>query len=271
MTTTEEGDRPRAATPEFILPDRAAVQRAAEGDAMYSYAIYNYYGRGPIAAAKRRRFRRALEIGAAVRAGRVIDMGCADGLLIPSLARAYRHVAAIDVNPELVARSQRLARAVEADNVTTLCSAGLSTDELRAAIGPGYRLMFLLETLEHVGSQPDIWGSKVAFLRDCFSLMEPDGQIVISVPKMVGLSVLFKNVLQRTLRLGHDALTWRQLWRSAVLKDTDELEPLWDGHHVGFNHLKLDRHLQQSFTVHHRSESVISVFYRIGRLPTGAA
>ncbi len=138
-------------------------------------------------------------------------------------------------------------------------------ETVKQKVGGDYQLMFLLETLEHVGRQPDMWPSKMAFLDQCFSLLEADGQIVISVPKMVGMIMLFKNVLQRVLGLGHDPLTWRQLLRSSLWKDTDALEPLWHGHHVGFNHLKLDRHLQRSFVIYERVESAISVFYRIGR------
>jgi len=125
--------------------------------------------------------------------------------------------------------------------------------------------MFLLETLEHVGKQPDIWASKVAFLRDCFSLLGPNGRIIVTVPKMVGGILLFKNLVQRCLGRGYDAMPLRDLLRSSFLKDTDRLEPLWNGGHVGFNHLKLDAHLQKHFTVHHRSESLISVFYVLGQ------
>jgi len=116
--------------------------------------------------------------------------------------------------------------------------------------------MFLLETLEHVGRHPDIWASKMDFLRDCFSLLERDGQIVVSVPKMVGILILFKNVLQRVLGLGYDKLTWRQLLRSAIWKNTDALEPLRDSHHVGFNYLTLDEHPQQFFVVHERAGGI---------------
>lgn len=254
--------------PEFVLPDRSAIEHAAVGAT--SYAIYNYYGRGPIASAKRARFRRALALGAKANADRVIDMGCADGILLPSLSKYYQHVVAIDRSQEFVERSLRLVQALKLPNVKVLCSAGISTNELCGRIGTGFRLMFLLETIEHVGVQPNIWESKIAFLQDCFALLEPEGQIVISVPKMVGMIMLFKNLLQRSLRLGHDNLTYRQLFRSAVWRDTDDLEPLWDGHHVGFNHLKLDHHLARAFVIHERSESAISVFYRISR-PSGAA
>ena len=252
--------------PKFVLPDRSVVEKSA-GPTSYSYALYNYYGKGPIAAAKRRRFQRALSLGAeaAPNAQRVMDMGCADGLLLPSLARQYRSVVAVDVDETSADRSEALRQALNLDNVQVLCNSGVSTADLRTRVGSDFQLMFLLETLEHVGAQPDMWGTKIQFLHDCFSLMTSDGRIVISVPKMVGWVMLYKNVLQRSLGMGHDALTWRQLLRSSILRDTDDLEPLWAGHHVGFNHLKLDKHLAQAFAVLRREESAISVFYVLGR------
>lgn len=250
-------------TPRFVLPDCAAVERAAAGGT--SYAIYNYYGSGPIAAAKRKRFQKAIDLGASVDAKRVIDMGCADGLLLPTLSKHYEHVAAIDVNKEFVERSKRLAEEAKLTNVQVLSNRDRSIDDVRGEIGSGYRVMFVLETLEHVGSQPDMWGTKIQFLNECFTLLEADGKIVISVPKMVGMVMLFKNLLQRSLRIGYDQMTYRQLLKSAFLKNTDELEPLWDGHHVGFNHLKLDKHLAQAFKVDRRDESAISVFYLISK------
>ena len=56
-------------------------------------------------------------------------------------------------------------------------------------------------------------------------------------------------------------MSFKQLFKSSVLRSTDDLEPLWDRGHVGFNHLKLDRHLAANFVVIQRKESLISVFY----------
>jgi 2-polyprenyl-3-methyl-5-hydroxy-6-metoxy-1,4-benzoquinol methylase len=247
----------------FVLPDRSLIESAARHQR--TYGLKNYYGKGPVARAKRKRFERSLALGAECEARRVIDMGAADGMLLPSLSSAYEHVAAVDVQPKFADRSQRLVDALGLANVTVTCNENLTFEQLRERIGPGYGLMFLLETMEHVGSQPDMWGSKMAFLHDCFSLLEKEGRIVVSVPKMVGMIILFKNVVQRIFRLGPDKLTFPQVLRSAFLKDTDDLEPLWDGHHVGFNHLKFDLHLERNFVIHRRQESLISVFYVLGR------
>ena len=246
----------------FVLPDRTAVQASAGND--QSYAIYNYYGSGPIAAAKRRRFQLALDLAKDLESQTVVDMGTADGLLLPTLAKNYQRVVGVDINPDFVERTKRLASAVELHNVEVFCSKDISIDELQTVVGNEAKLMFLLETLEHVGAQPDIWGSKVSFLQDCFRLLQPGGRIVISVPKMVGPVMLFKNLLQRGLGLGYDKMSMKELFRSALFGDTDELEKRWDGHHVGFNHLKLDKHLEENFVIHNRRESFISVFYVIG-------
>ena len=249
--------------PRFFLPERSILEQAAGEQ---SYAIKNYCGSGPIAAAKRRRFQRALELACEIRADRVIDMGTGDGVFLPTLAHYYASVVALDLNPTHVSESQRLVHLLGLSNVQVICTRGTTLQQLSQQLEPRPDLMFLLETLEHVGSQPDMWGSKIQFLQDCFSLLREGGRIVISVPKMVGLILLFKNVVQRSLGCGYDAMTLRQLLRSSLLKDTDELEAIWSHGHVGFNHLKLDRHLRDHFAIYHRSETLISVFYVLGRV-----
>ena len=247
----------------LVLPNRIAFEQAARGAS--SYAITNYYGRGPIAWAKRRRFQRALNLASRIPAQKVIDMGTGDGVLLPTLAQNYQRVVGLDTNEHYISQSQSLIRYLTLNNVELICSRDRTFDELRQQIGPDCQLMFLLETLEHVGSQPDIWGSKMSFLKDCFSLLQEDGRIIVTVPKMIGVVMLIKNLLQRSLKRGYDQMTFRQLVRSSLLKNTDELEPLWAGGHVGFNHLKLDTHLRNHFAIQYRSESWISVFYILGR------
>ena len=186
----------------FILPDRKLVEEAA-GET-HSYAIKNYYGNGPIAWIKRRRFQRALDLAGTIPAQNVIDMGTGDGILLPTLAGSYQRILGLDVNQHHIAQSQRLVRQLELNNVELVCLHELSFDELREQTDSKFGLMFLLETLEHVGSQPEMWDSKMDFLRDCFSLLQPDGRIIVTVPKMVGMIMLFKNLLQRCLRRGYD-------------------------------------------------------------------
>ncbi len=244
----------------FVLPDQSALRSTA--NAAESYAVLNYYGRGIIPAIKRNRFQRALDLGGAEAARKVIDMGCADGVLLPTLSRHYEQVAAIDVHPEYSRCSKRLADQLGLGNVDVICSRDRSFADVKKRIGDGFGLMYLLETLEHVGEPPDLWASKVEFLKACFSLLDDGGRIVVSVPKMVGPAFLLKYVVQNCfLGVHHDRMSFKQLFKSSVLRSTDDLEPLWDRGHVGFNHLKLDRHLAANFVVIQRKESLISVFY----------
>jgi hypothetical protein len=104
------------------------------------------------------------------------------------------------------------------------------------------------------------------FLHSCFTLLEVDGEIIISVPKMVGPIMLFKNLLQRSLRLGYDKIPFWLLLKASFLYNTDKLESLWQGDHVGFNHIKLEKYLKKQFKIVRRTESVISVFYVIKRV-----
>lgn len=244
----------------FVLPDESALRSTAS--AAESYAILNYYGRGIIPAIKRNRFQRALDLGGAAPARKVIDMGCADGVLLPTLARHYEQVAAIDVHPEYSRCSKHLTDQLGLGNVDVVCSQDLTFADVKKRIGDGFGLMYLLETLEHIGEPPDLWASKIEFLKSCFSLLDDGGRIVVSVPKMVGLAFLLKYVVQNCfLGVHHDRMTFKQLFKSSVLRSTDDLEPLWDRGHIGFNHLKLDRHLAANFGVVQRKESLISVFY----------
>ena len=126
--------------------------------------------------------------------------------------------------------------------------------------------MWLLETLEHIGRQPDMWESKSQFLESCFELLDDDGHIVITVPKMVGLGFLVKYIIQNVfLRVKHDRMEFSNLLKSVFLKNTDALESRWNGGHVGFNHLKLDKVLAKNFKIVRRQETLISCLYLVRR------
>jgi 2-polyprenyl-3-methyl-5-hydroxy-6-metoxy-1,4-benzoquinol methylase len=240
-----------------VVPDAALLGHE------HVYMLKNYMGRGPVVGVKRARFERALALAGrhAPGARTVIDMGSADGVFLPSLSRWYERVSAVDYTPAYAEAAERLARAMHLDNVRVHCNRDMGTAELLERIGGPHDLMYCLETMEHVGSQPDMWGTKVAFLRECFRLLRPGACIIISVPKMTGPGMLLKHTVQRVTRRGHDELTWGEVLRSSLLYQTEHLEPRWDGHHVGFNHAKLTRHLREHFNLVDRSESIVSAFY----------
>ena len=249
----------------LILPT-ADVARATTGH--NSYAIRNYYGKGPVAAGKRQRFLKALHLGANFKTDSVIDMGTADGIFLPTLSVNYGRVVAIDADSQFVDYATQLVNAMALANVELICNQEISFTELAQRIGPGFGLMYLLETLEHVGCQPDIWSSKADFLHRCFTLLEDSGGIVVSVPKMVGPALLFKTLVQRALGLAPEEMSWRELLGSSLMYKTDDLERRWQGGHVGFNHRKLEDITFRHFRVEKRAQSLISVFYLLRRKPS---
>jgi 2-polyprenyl-3-methyl-5-hydroxy-6-metoxy-1,4-benzoquinol methylase len=196
----------------------------------------------------------------------VIDFGCADGILLPSLSKHFPHVLAVDNNPNYVDQSRNIVDALGLKNVSLICNADLSFAALRESVPQAdYGVAFLLETLEHVGDVRRLYQSKMDFLANIFSLLEHDGIVVISVPKMVGYGFLLKYVTQIALRLPTEKMRLRELYRSAVLGDTEELERRWSGTHIGFSHLKLETHLKRCFHILHRTETLISAFYVVQR------
>lgn len=246
----------------FVLPTPEVLKKAKA-----KYAIRNYGSNGLSQKFKRRRFLTALELAGQPRGHGVIDMGCCDGILLPSLAPHFKKVVGIDYHPTFAERSRLLAEASGLCNVSIVCNQEKKTAEIRDEIGGGFQLMFLLETLEHVGQQPNMWGTKKTFLDECFELLDPsvDSRIIASVPKMVGLGFMVKHVIQMARGVRDDHMPILDVVRSGFLKNTDNLEERWNGGHVGFNHLKLEALLSQHFKIANKVENPFSSFYEIRR------
>jgi 2-polyprenyl-3-methyl-5-hydroxy-6-metoxy-1,4-benzoquinol methylase len=249
----------------FVLPPIGVFtnpERAGEYSHCSSYSHYNYLRPGVIQRLKRGRFELALALAKPFfNSGDVLDFGCADGVFLCSLAKYFPRVVGVDQVPKYLSVAQDLVDAVPLKNVTLVCNEGLSFEDLQGKIGRKFRVAFVLETLEHVGQLPDLYGSKADFVAGVLSLMEPDGVVIISVPRMVGIRFFIKHMIQRTLRIPTDEMTFRELLRAAFLYDTNELEPKWNGGHSGFNHQKLTTALKSRFDLLSCKGNLTSVFY----------
>lgn len=233
----------------------------------HTYSYYNYFRPGLISRIKRRRFNIALEmVSDQLRDSDVIDLGCADGPLLLTLAKHCKRVVGVDTNEEFLKVSRALVKAMKLDNVTLINNAEKSFGQLKADLPPGnYKVALLLETLEHVGRVEAMYESRVAFLNGLLPLLDDDGVIVISVPKMVGLGFLIKRMTQIGLRLKSEQFTFREMLAAGLLRKTDGFEHKWDGRHKGFNHLKLERAIRDEFEVTAHRETLITAFYVIRR------
>lgn len=231
-----------------------------------TYSHYNYLRPGLVARVKRSRFEVALKL-AKLWFGTcsALDVGCADGIFLPSLSRHFTSVVGIEPNEEYIGVAQKLVDAAGLSNVRLVHNSRLTFAEMARSLPPAdYGVAFILETMEHVGTPgPDMYPSKTEFLDGVFSLLRPDGHIIISVPKMVGLGFLGKYLLQMALRMPTETMSFSNLTKSAFLYNTDALEPGWAGGHNGFNHLKLLRHLRDRYVVERRLGTAVTAYFVI--------
>ncbi len=231
----------------------------------HTYSNFNYLRPGLIQRIKRSRFEVALELAEPFFGGNAIDLGCADGILLPSLARHFHTVVGIDEDPEQIRVAASLVPRL-GERVRLVCNRGLSPQETRERLGAElFQIGFLLETLEHVGVAADMYGSRMAFLEEAFDLLDAGGVLIMSVPKMVGLTFLAKHALQAALGLPHERCGLGAVLRAGLLGDTESLEGGWCGGHLGFNHVKLERWLRARFAVLEQVDTLTSMFYVLRR------
>jgi len=194
----------------------------------------------------------------------VIDFGCADGVFLPSLSKYFNHVTAIDILPDYIQISKKLVEQTKLNNVGLICNENLSTKQIKSKIQiKKYQLIYLLETIEHVGIKESLTESRINFLHDLFSLLEDKGTIILSMPKMVGLSFLLQRCGFALLNLDRKPISTKNLLKAGLFNNTDELENTWDRGHLGFNHKKLEKAIYNDFHVIKKKHLLFQVVYMI--------
>jgi 2-polyprenyl-3-methyl-5-hydroxy-6-metoxy-1,4-benzoquinol methylase len=132
--------------------------------------------------------------------------------------------------------------------------------------GEKYQILFLLETLEHVGDKSALWESRVKFIKDLFSLLDEKGIIIISVPIMVGASFFLQRLGFLLLNVqNQEKVSTTDLLKASLLNDTTNLEKMWHGGHLGFNHKKLERYLKKNFKILEKKNITFQVIYKLSR------
>lgn len=255
----------------FVKPP-ADVYSSVEGSnycqQYRTYSEYNYLRPGISSRLKIRHFEVALKLTRRrFHTCNVIDFGCGDGVFLPSLSRHFRHVMGIDTNPKFITICENLLNRLDLTNVELVCNDNLTLNDLRLRLSSrSYDIVYLLEILEHVGNKDFPYESRIDFLREIATLIADDGILVISVPKMVGVSFLIQRIGLAVLRLPRGELSMRDLLKASFLNDTTDLEKRWDHlNHLGFNHKKLESSLSTAFKVLQRKELAFQVVYVIGK------
>jgi 2-polyprenyl-3-methyl-5-hydroxy-6-metoxy-1,4-benzoquinol methylase len=239
--------------PAELYTDRDSTYHAGGA----TYTEYNYLGNWPVRTVKSLHFEAALrasrdQFGAAT----VIDMGCADGVFLPSLANHFPHVIGIDRRPDFIAIANDVVSKMGLTNVELICNETLTSADLVERVREwAPSVAFVLETLEHVGEASRLYESKVEFVEELFDLIAPGGRVIASVPVMIGPTFLaLRATLWATGRF-REPISRRNLWRAALLGRTEDMEAGWQtDDHNGFNHRKLIAALRANgFEVRDRS------------------
>lgn len=196
----------------------------------------------------------------------VIDFGCADGPFLPSLAKYFNNVLATDKNPKFMELSAKVVSAADLKNIKLLCNYDLVMEDVREKIGnEKFHILYLLETLEHIGDKSNLWESKVNFVESLFELIDENGIIVISVPNMIGISFLLQRLGLFLLGSGRESISKINLLRAGLFNNTTNLEQQWQEGHLGFNHQKLERSLCKKLRIIERKNIIFQIIYIIGR------
>ena len=230
-----------------------------------SYAEYNYLKPGIVPYIKCLHFEIALELSKEhFLTANAIDFGCADGIFLPSLAKHFAHVYAIDRNPNNVKTAAGSVNELGLGNVELLCNDGLTIQDMKSRLaGRDYHVLYLLETLEHVGEKESLYDSRVHFLHEIAALIDKDGIIVISVPNMIGIFFLIQRIGLALTGSFSEPISFWNLFKASLLGDTADLEKKWSGAHLGFNHRKLESRMKKDFYILNKRHIAFQILYVI--------
>jgi 2-polyprenyl-3-methyl-5-hydroxy-6-metoxy-1,4-benzoquinol methylase len=233
-----------------------------------TYTEYNYLERGVGSFLKVRHFEYALQLTKEYfHKCNVIDFGCADGPFLPSLSKYFNYVIGVDREPKFLTIASSIANKVE--NVDIIDNSDLGVTVLKRVLRYKCQILFLLETLEHIGDKDNPWKSRVGFVEELFGLLDKNGIIVISVPNMIGIPFLIQRMGLFVFNVKRDKISFVELLKSAFFNDTTTLEQRWqewhmgDTRHIGFNHLKLEKYLREKFIIVKKKNIFFQVLYVI--------
>jgi 2-polyprenyl-3-methyl-5-hydroxy-6-metoxy-1,4-benzoquinol methylase len=252
----------------FIKPplDKMPLQgQKGFGRPGLTYSHYNYLLPGISSYIKLLHFEAALRFSREYFHGcSAIDFGCADGIFLPSLSNYFKHVLAVDIRPDFVDESEKLVKNLNLNNVTVICNQNMSLSELRKSIQNKFHIIFLLETIEHIGEKNHLHESKVDFLKALFQLIEPGGHIILSMPKMVGPMFLLQRLGLSLLGSPREESNFIDLLRAGFLYNVDNLESQWKpSAHLGFNHVKLLKLVTNEFHIEKKRDIGFQVLWML--------
>lgn len=257
----------RVKTNYYSPPEKVTIEGYTYSGKYSSYSDYNYLQPGIASFMKIRHFEQALKLTREYfHDANVIDFGCADGPFLPSLSKYFNHVFAIDKSSIHLKIASKLVNIMYLNNVELLCNDNMMFDNVKSKIsGHKHQILYLLETLEHIGDKSNPWGSRIDFIRELFNLIDEDGIIIISVPNMIGIPFLLQRLGFFLLNVKREKISLTDLLKVILFNDTTNLEKKWEGGHLGFNHKKLEYYLKKEFTILKKKNIIFHVLYKVAR------
>lgn len=252
----------------YIPPIKVNLEGYTYNGKYASYSDYNYLQPGIASFMRTRHFEQALKLTREYfHKANVIDFGCADGPFLPSLSKYFNHVFAIDNSPIFLKIASKVVNIMNLSNVELLCNDDIMLDVVASKIaGHKYQILFLLETLEHIGNKAAPWESRIDFIKELFSLLDEKAIIIISVPNMIGISFLLQRLGFLLLNVKNkEKVSLTDLLKVTLFNETTNLEKQWQGGHLGFNHKKLEYHLENDFTILNKKNIIFQVLYKLSK------
>jgi 2-polyprenyl-3-methyl-5-hydroxy-6-metoxy-1,4-benzoquinol methylase len=257
----------------FVEPISVAQESDKYDDIGSTYTDANY-GEGIAGYLRKRHFEAALELTEKYfHSANVIDYGCSDGPFLPSLSKYFNNITGIEINLEKINIAFRLIQKMNLLNIRLILIENIQysqpivqMDFIKSKLeGRNYKIIFLLEALEHIGDKDNLYVSQINFLKDLFRIIDEDGIIVISVPKMFGLAYFFQIIGLRLLgqHPEHSCHSIKTLIKASFWIDTDNVEKLWCGGHEGYNYKKLEKILNNNFYILSMKDIVFQKVYLI--------
>ena len=148
----------------------------------------------------------------------VIDIGCADGILLPTLSKNYKKVYAIDIQTDFFPYILKY-------KLKNLILKKMDVQKMNFKDG-FFDLSLCLETLEHVKNPEKA-------IQEIKRVLKKDGIGIISVPIEIGGSLLLKQSGRLLLGYGLDyegGYTLRELFNASILKKPNKV---WHQEHLG--------------------------------------
>ncbi len=196
----------------------------------------------------------------------VIDFGCADGPFLPSLAEYFNYVTGIDKESCYIEIGLKLCNEMCLNNVELVNNDNLTIKNLKSKISHRkYHILYLLETIEHIGNKDYPYKSRIDFLKKISTLINKKGFIVMSVPKMTGIPFLIQRIGLALSGIYREPISLLNMIKAGFFNDTTELEKQWNHYHLGFNHKKLERYLTGEFKILDKKDIFFQVVYLIRR------